>query len=179
MHATLSALRGLAERAGQEAHQEAARYSDGEARPLAGYLVAMGSYAGLLAGLAGLSKATGRRLPERFSTSDLSLLAVATYKGARLLAKDPVTSPLRAPFTVFRGRSGEAELAEEARPGARHSAGELLSCPFCLGQWIATLLAFGLVLAPRTTRFAASILAVRGGADALQFAYSALQQAAT
>jgi hypothetical protein len=28
--------------------------------------------------------------------------------------------------------------------------GELLTCPFCLGQWVATGLIFGLVLAPRT-----------------------------
>ena len=57
--------------------------------------------------------------------------------------------------------------------------GELVSCPFCVGQWLATALSFGLVIAPRTTRFAAGVLAVRAGADTLQFAYSALQESAS
>jgi hypothetical protein len=54
-----------------------------------------------------------------------------------------------------------------------------VSCPFCLGQWVATAFSFGLVLAPRTTRFLAGVMAVRAGADALQFGYDALQQATT
>jgi hypothetical protein len=29
--------------------------------------------------------------------------AVATYKLSHLIARDPVTSPLRAPFTGYRG----------------------------------------------------------------------------
>lgn len=72
-----------------------------------------------------------------------------------LLANDPVTSPLRAAFTRFAGTSGEFELSEEVRgSGPRKALGELATCPSCLGQWVATLFAFGLVLAPRPTRLA-------------------------
>jgi hypothetical protein len=168
---TVGELAGLARR-------QADTYREGADRPLAGYLGAIGAYLALVAGGTGAVRLSGRRLPERPATSDLVLLAVASHKGARLLAKDPVASPLRAPFTVFRGSSGEAELAEEPRAGARHSVGELVSCPFCLGQWMATLLCFGLVLAPRPTRFLAGVLAVRAGSDALQFGYDALQRSA-
>ncbi|MFD7922153.1 DUF1360 domain-containing protein [Streptomyces sp. NPDC059740] len=46
------------------------------------------------------------------------LLAAATHKLSRLVAKDPITSPLRAPFTRYQGTSAPSELAEEVR-GAR------------------------------------------------------------
>ncbi len=91
-----------------------------------------------------------------------------------------MTSPLRAPFTRFRGQSGPAELAEDARESseARHSTGELLTCPLCTAQWVATSFVFGLVVAPRFTRLAASALTAVAGSDALQFAYAHLEWAA-
>ncbi len=52
-----------------------------------------------------------RDLPHGYSAADFALVSVATHKLSRLLAKDPVTSPLRMPFTRFEGTSGEAELA--------------------------------------------------------------------
>lgn len=109
----------------------------------------MGAYGGVVGALSAAVRLSGRRLPDRISPSDLALLSVATHKISRLIAKDPVTSPLRAPFTRFAGTSGEAELAEEVRgQGPRKAVGELVTCPFCLGQWVATAFAFGLVLAP-------------------------------
>jgi hypothetical protein len=54
-----------------------------------------------------------------------------------VLAKNSVTSPLRAPFTRYQGPAGPSKLAEEARgKGVRHAIGELLVCPFCLTQWV-------------------------------------------
>jgi hypothetical protein len=43
------------------------------------------------------------------------VVAAAAHKLSRLLAKDPVTSPLRAPFTSYQGTQGPAELKEEVR----------------------------------------------------------------
>jgi hypothetical protein len=162
----------------ETARAEAAEYRQGSDRPLSGYLKTMSVYAGLVGSLSAAVWRTGR-LPERVSAGDLALVALATHKTSRLLSKDPVTSPLRAPFTRFRGRSGEAELAEEPRDGDRHVIGELVSCPFCVDQWVATGYVFGLALAPRATRFLAGVFAVRAGADALQFGYDWLQRAAT
>jgi Protein of unknown function (DUF1360) len=117
-------------------------------------------------------------LPENLSPADLALLSVATHKLSRLLAKDPVTSPLRAPFTRFEGRSGEAELAENVEgAGLRKAVGELVTCPFCLGQWVATALAYGFVLAPRPTRWACTVFTALTASDVLQLAYAAAQQA--
>jgi len=107
---------------------------------------------------------------------DVLLAAVATHKLSRLITKDPVTSPLRAPFTVYQGQSGPAELEEEVRgSGAQKTVGELITCPFCIDMWVATGLMAGFIYLPRTTRLAVDTLAVLAGADLLQFGYSWLQ----
>jgi hypothetical protein len=88
-----------------------------------------------------------------------------------------VTSPLRAPFTRYSGTSAEAELDEEVRGrGMREAVGELVSCPFCLGQWVATTGLFGLIVVPRATRAIASVFAVLAASDMLQYAYAKLQE---
>lgn len=155
-------------------------YAQGEDRPLGSFLVLMGAYGALTGGLFGAVRYSGHSLPERLGGGDLALVTVATHKIARLAAKDPVTSPLRAPFTTFAGTSGEAELAEEVRgTGPRKALGELVTCPFCLGQWVAAGLVFGLVLAPRPTRLAASVFTALTGADLLQLLYAKTQTWAT
>ena len=160
-------------------HQEHL-YEDGDDRPLGSLLAILGGYGAVTAALGLAVRASSRELPERISAGDLALLTVATHKISRLAAKDPVTSPLRAPFTRFAGTSGEAELAEDVRgTGPRKAVGELVTCPFCLGQWVVTALAFGLVLTPRPTRFVASAFTALTGADVLQLLYAKTQTWAT
>ena len=155
-------------------------YTQGEPRPLAGDLGAMGVYLGLVSAAAAAVRASGRELPERIPPGDAVLLAIATFRLARRIAKDPVTAPLRAPFTAFQGPSGHAEVAEEVREhgGVKHAVGELLTCPFCLAQWVATGLVFGYVAAPRATRLAAFTMTLVAGSDVLQFVYDAIQNGA-
>jgi hypothetical protein len=152
-------------------------YTNGEERPLAGDLGAMGVYLGLVSAAAAAVRASGRRLPERIPFGDAVLLTVGTFRLARRLAKDPVTAPIRAPFTRFEGASGHAEVAEEVREhgGAKHAVGELLTCPFCLAQWVGTGFVFGYVAAPKATRLAALTMTMVAGSDVLQFAYDAIQ----
>ena len=151
-------------------------YAHGQNRPLGSFLVIMGAYGTAVTGMAAYLAASGRRLPDQLSWPDLALLAVATHKASRQLAKDPVTSPLRAPFTRYSGTSGEAELDEEVRgDGMRKALGELVSCPFCLGQWVATAGVFGMITAPRATRAIASVFAVLTASDMLQYAYTRMQ----
>ena len=152
-------------------------YTNGEERPLAGDLGAMGVYLGVVSAAAAAVRASGRELPERIPFGDALLLTVGTFRLVRRIAKDPVTSPLRAPFTRFQGASGHAEVAEEVRVhgGARHAVGELLTCPFCLAQWVGTGFVFGYITAPRATRLAALTMTMVAGSDVLQFAYDAIQ----
>ena len=157
--------------------QEADRYRNGEDRPLGGYAVLLSVYSTLVVTLGWLVRRRGG-LPDRLAAGDVALLAVGSHKLSRLVSKDSVTALVRAPFTSFEGPSGEGEVHEEVRGrGLRHAAGELLTCPFCLSVWVATGLAFGLVLAPRATRLAAAVLTAVAGSDFLQLAYAAAQKA--
>jgi Protein of unknown function (DUF1360) len=118
--------------------------------------------------------ATREDLPERFSPVDLVLLGVATHKYSRLVAKDRVTSFLRAPFVRYEGEAGPSEVSETPRGhGPRRAVGELVNCPFCLGMWIASGLAVGFVAAPRVTRFVAGVGAALAVADFLHLAHAA------
>jgi hypothetical protein len=162
----------------QAAKAEADAYRGDEARPLGGYVVVMAVFAALLSGAAGLAFATGRRLPANVGPWDLVLLAAGTHKLSRTLAKDAVTSPLRAPFTRYKETGGPAEVMEEVRhrDGLRHSIGELITCPFCLDVWIAAGFTIGLVFAPRLTRLVAAALTAVTGADFLHLLYARAQE---
>jgi Protein of unknown function (DUF1360) len=155
-------------------------YAAGEDRPLGGLLGAMGVYSAVVTAGAAALRVSGRELPTRVPLGDAVLLTIGTFRLARRIAKDPITSPLRAPFTTFRGTSGEAEIAEQVREhgGVKHAVGELLTCPFCLAQWVATGFVFGYATAPRATRLAALTMTMVAGSDVLQFAYDAIQNGA-
>jgi hypothetical protein len=146
-------------------------------RPLAGYLGTMSAYGAVVATIAGATRATGRPVPDDLDPRQVVLSAAAIHKLSRLLAKDPVTSPLRAPFTRYQGTAGPAELSEEVRgTGAQKAVGELISCPFCVSVWVATGFAAGLIFLPRTTRLAIGTLAALAGADLLQYLHAWVQQ---
>jgi Protein of unknown function (DUF1360) len=146
-------------------------------RPLGGYAVLTGTFAGLCGGFVAWMRATGRELPEEIGTRDLALLAIATHKSARLITRARVTSTIRAPFTTFQQDAGPSEVDEAARGhGLRRAIGELLICPYCLSMWLAAGSVAGLAVAPRPTRWIAAIFVALTGADALQIAYAKAEQ---
>lgn len=147
------------------AETEADAYRGDEPRPLGGLLGIMGVYGALVAVGAVIATRRGR-WPKRLRLDDLALGMVATHKLSSIIAHDTVTSPLRAPFTKFEGPAGEGQLKEEVRgTGWRKAMGELMTCPFCLAQWVATAWALAFIFAPRPTRVAAAILTTVTGAD--------------
>src|SRR5262245_19817889 len=120
----------------------------------------MATYVGVVGAGVALGRWRGVRLPERVGPGDLALVAVATHRLSRLISKDSITSVVRAPFTRYAEPAGAGEVNEEVRgSGFRHAAGELVACPFCLDQWVATAFVGGLVVAPRATRVVASVFA--------------------
>jgi Protein of unknown function (DUF1360) len=149
-----------------------AGHSPGQERPLGGYATLMGLFGLAVGGFATWMRRSGRELPERIAPGDLALITLATHKTSRLVAKDRVTSTVRAPFTRFEGDAGPGEVSEKARGrGLRRAVGELLICPYCIGLWIAAAFAAGLVVSPRATRWVASVLTAVFGSDLLQIAY--------
>ncbi|WP_335618027.1 DUF1360 domain-containing protein [Lentzea guizhouensis] len=153
------------------------RQEYGESRPLPGYLLAMGTYAAVVGAVAAVGRRSGTRLPERFSLADTALVSVATHKLSRLLTKEAVTSPLRAPFTRYEEPAGHAELKESVRAhnAAQHAIGELLTCPFCIAVWAASGMTAGLVFAPRLTRLVSTALTAVAASDVLNLVYDKLK----
>ncbi|MDQ1641620.1 MAG: hypothetical protein QOJ90_971 [Actinomycetota bacterium] len=154
-------------------------YAGDEDRPLGGYVGAMATF-GAFAAVITMAGASRRKdAPDRFAITDIALTGIATHKISRIISKDSVTSPLRAPFTRYKSRGGPAEVMEEVRgTGVRHAVGELVTCPFCLAPWIATALTGGLVVAPRFTRAVTAVFAAVALSDQLQLVYAQQQQAA-
>jgi hypothetical protein len=158
-------------------HEVEDRYAPDDERPLGGYLATLSGYATAVGGLTALLARRGGP-PERLAGRDLALAGLASFRASRLITEASVTAPLRAPFTRYAGSAGPGEVNEEVQSpdgGHRHAIGELVTCPYCFGMWTATAFAFGLALAPRWTRFVASVFAIDAGSDIMQKLYSDLQ----
>jgi hypothetical protein len=149
-----------------------AGHSPQQERPIGGYATLMSAFALSVGGFSAWMRNSDRELPERIDAGDLALMTLATHKAARLLSKDRVTSAVRAPFTRFEDDAGPGEVSEQARGrGLRRAVGELIICPYCVGLWIAAFFAAGFAVAPRPTRWVASVLTAVFGSDLLQIAY--------
>ena len=154
-----------------------AGYKGGEDMPLAGYAGLLFVYnAALFAALQAADK-TGYELPKKVNYGDLILLGVATHKLSRIITKDRVTSPLRAPFTEYIEPAGESEIKEKVRGrGLQRAIGDLLICPWCMNPWVAGALALGFVFKPRATRLLAGIFSAVTIADFLHEASEAAKK---
>ena len=150
---------------------------DDEHHPLGSYAAFAAVFGTALAGGLVALERSGRPLPDRVGAGDILLVGVATHKLTRLIAKDRVTAFLRAPFSAYQEGAGHGEVDEAAKgTGLRKAVGELIICPYCLGQWVAGGFALGLVGAPRVTRLIAAMYAVETISDSLHLAYHAAAQ---
>jgi hypothetical protein len=139
--------------------------------PYRSYAVIMAAFCGGLAGAGALARALGRD-PQEQSALDLVTLALATYKAARTLARDEVTSFLREPFVAGRAHEGGEEPLENG--GMRQAIGELVTCSRCAGTWVAAGLGATQIIAPRFGRLLAWSLGAAGLNDFLQAGFAAL-----
>ena len=154
-----------------------AGYKGGSEMPLASYAVLLGIYNAAFLALLLTAQNSEDRLPEKFNLADLLLLGVATHKLSRIIARDRVTSPLRAPFTEYVEPAGQSEIKEKVRgTGMRRAVGDLLTCPWCLSPWVAAGLAFGFVFQPRATRIAAGVFVAATVSDFLHHAADAVKE---
>lgn len=154
-----------------------AGYAPPEERPpFAAYATFAAVFHGAMAAAVAAAKRSGRDLPERVDARDVVLIGTASYQLSRLVSKKKITAFVRAPFTELEGKGGPAEVEEKARgSGLRRAVGELLTCPYCLGLWASGGFHAGLLFAPRTTRFTASVLSAMAISDFLQIAYRAAE----
>jgi hypothetical protein len=152
---------------------KAARPAD--PRPLGGYGVLLGTYS-LSASFVAWYLRDRQTRRSALSAGRFIVLALATQHLSRLITKDSITAPLRRPFTRFVGATGEGEVDEEViGAGLRRAIGELLTCPYCIGQWVASGLVAGLLAAPDLTEALATACALARVSDYLQLAYDQLK----
>ncbi len=142
--------------------------------PLGGYAAIAGAYLAAAAAVGGWLVRSGR--VRRLSSSEVLLVGVATHKLTRILTRDWVTIPLRAPFTRFVASAGSGEVDEKARgTGMRRAIGDLLTCNYCTGPWVAGALVTSMTVAPRPTRTVASLFTAVALSDFLHEAYENLR----
>jgi hypothetical protein len=139
--------------------------------PHAAYAAIMGTFAAGLAGAGLLAKALGRD-PQEHRPIDLAMLGLATFKAARTISRDEVTSFLRDPFVEGEAHGGGEEPLETG--DLRQAIGELVTCSRCIGTWVAAGLTTTQVIAPRFGRLLTWTLAAAGTNDYLQAAFAAL-----
>jgi hypothetical protein len=149
-------------------------YAPHQHAPLTGYLAAMVCFC---VGFSTLLRRLPGRSVDRLRMSDIVLLGVGTHKLSRIVAKDFVTAPIRAPFTQRGEAEGGGEVHDEPRGGeAQRTLGSLLSCPYCLGPWLAAGLGTSLALKPRPTRFALAALSAVTISDFLHQGYARMNE---
>ena len=153
-----------------------ANKEDCEEQLLAEYAMLLAFYIASVMTLTGFAIEQDR-LPKKVSLFDLALLGAATHKLSRIIAKDRITSILRAPFVSYIRSAGAGEVEEEPRGrGIQRGIGQLVSCPYCMAPWCATALGFGFLFAPRLARFFAGILGTVPLSDFLHQGYLALKE---
>jgi hypothetical protein len=142
-----------------------------ERPPYESYAVIMGVFVGGLATAGVLARALDRE-PECHTALDFAVLSAASFKAARTLSHDEVTSFLRQPFVRGQAHSGEGE--EPVEGGLEQAIGELVTCSRCAGTWVAAALAATQVVAPRFGRLLTWSLGAAAANDFLQAGFSAL-----
>jgi hypothetical protein len=130
--------------------------------PYGAYAAIMAAFCGGLAGAGAIARVLGRD-PHQHTTLDLVTLALASFKAARTIARDPVASFIREP------------LVQEESTGDLHQAlGELVTCTRCTGTWVAAGLGATQIVAPRFGRLVTWTLGAAGLNDFLQAGFAAL-----
>jgi hypothetical protein len=141
------------------------------APPYAAYAGIMATFAGGLAAAGGLARLLGRD-PREHGALDLVVLAAATFKAARTITRDEVTSFLREPFVEGDATAGGGEPLETG--DVRQAIGELVTCSRCIGTWAAAGLSATQIIAPKFGRLLTWTLATAGANDFLQASFAAL-----
>jgi hypothetical protein len=139
--------------------------------PYSAYASIAATFAGGLATAGVVAKLLGRD-PREHGALDLVLLGAATFKAARTIAGDEVTSFLREPFVEGRAHEGGEEPVETG--DLRQAIGELVTCSRCVGTWVAAGLASTQIIAPQFGRLLTWTLAAGGVNDWLQAGFQAL-----
>src|SRR5215218_10381392 len=139
--------------------------------PYGAYATIMGAFVGGLAVAGALARSLNRD-PRENTTLDLAVLGIATFKAARTITRDEVTSFIRDPFVEGEAHQGGEQAVETG--DMRQALGELVTCSRCIGTWVAAGLAATQIVAPRFGRLLTWTLATAALNDWLQAGFAAV-----
>jgi len=140
--------------------------------PYRAYAAIVGTFMTGLGTVSGIA-ALRQRPSEKLSATDLALLALATFKASRTVARDKVTSFVREPFVEGEAYDGEDETPTHETE-LKQALGELVTCTRCIGTWLGAGLASMQILAPRTGRLLTAVLAAGAVNDFLLAGFRSL-----
>lgn len=145
---------------------------NGGTSPFSAYCLLSTTFNSGVIGLAGATAVLGR-LKTPVAAGDLITMGLAAHSIARILTKERVTMPLRAPFTKQEdhGRKGGHDSTPRGH-GMQRALGELLTCPHCIAPWVALGLMAGHVVAPQPTRAITTLFSTVALATAFHHAYA-------
>jgi hypothetical protein len=91
------------------------------------------------------------RLPAHIKILDLILLGLATARLSDIISTDQIMEWLRQPFVKLEKTEvadREVQVRTGRGRGLKRVIGELLSCPWCVGVWVAAFLSYAYFLFP-------------------------------
>jgi len=106
---------------------------------------------------------------------ELSVMAMAVFALADVLAKEKVSTWIREPFVV---ESIDHRPGVPQGSGVRYAVGEMLTCTRCVGTWSALGLVGLRTVSPTAGRAANVVLALTGANDILQSGFRLLAERA-
>ena len=140
--------------------------------PYSSYAAIASAFVGGLTLAAALGHALHRD-PRELRALDLLTLSAATFKVARTISHDKVTSFLREPFVEEEAYNGDEHPAGE---GMQRAIGELVTCTRCVGAWVAAGLGTAQIVTPRFGRLLTWSFAAAAANDFLQAGFVALER---
>ena len=144
--------------------------------PDGAYLALAGAYAAVTAGAWLWLRQRRHTWPEP-GFFELVLLGLATARLSRLITRDKIMRPVRAPLTAAEIEAG-GELKEHAKgAGLVRAAGELVTCPRCAAVWAAGGLTLTYFASPSSARFVGLVLSSSLISDFVNRGFALLNEA--
>ena len=114
---------------------------------------------------------TEARIPfSELTLVDFTLITLSAFRLTRLFMYDQITKWFREQFYDLR-KVGKGYVLEKPVTGPRRTIADLLSCPWCLGMWLAAMVTFFYLITP-LVYYLAIFLSVSAVATSLHLIFS-------
>ncbi len=102
------------------------------------------------------------QLEQHISPFNVLLWGLAVFRIANIVADEPVTRAIRAPFVEQEAKEGGRIEETPKKRGLQHTIGSLLYCSSCVGVWVAAGITYMMVFFPLVAWVVIVIFAISG-----------------